>query len=338
MYSKDELQKFIGKYIFLLKDEVGYIWELEQYYDEGFQKAAEGIGYLGFIFIERKRTNDNKGIGFYKIVDICVKDDNTFAYVEFVALITSASRLPLYRLEILLFDILYSSSQTIKIDEFWSFNQYKKRNQPEYNSYVIAYKVRDIILECNCEALDELLQANGYSNGCIPDRTIKFLEEHKPGHAKRMRETTRNQDDMRLDLGDAINECKTFATLKDTPVISDSHPIGVSTIMLAICKPSKMMEYAKELSSPRVFNLQKVIFPELYSKLSKQFDVLDWDITIKLYDYFCRAHTKFKKYYDTDTTNMTMEDEMKMVLEFERAKKEKEKAEKKARRKAAKNK
>lgn len=315
MYSKDELQKFIGKYIFLLKDEEGHIWELEQYYDEAFQKAAEGIGYLGFKFRERKRTNDNRGIGFYKIVDICVKDHYTFAYVEFVALITSASLLPLYRQEILLFDILYSSSQTIKIDEFWSFNQYKKRNQLEYNSYVIAYKVKDLILECNCEALDELLQANGYSNGCIPDRTIKFLEEHKPDHAKRMRGATRNQDDIRLDLEDAIN---------------------VSTIMLAICKPSKMMEYAKELSSPRMFDLQKVIFPELYSKLSKQFDVLDRDITGKLYDYFCRAHTKFKKYYDTDTTNMTMKDEMHMVLSYEKEKKEKEKAERKAKRKASK--
>ena len=315
MYSKDELQKFIGKYIFLLKDEEGHIWELEQYYDEAFQKAAEGIGYLGFKFRERKRTNDNRGIGFYKIVDICVKDHYTFAYVEFVALITSASLLPLYRQEILLFDILYSSSQTIKIDEFWSFNQYKKRNQLEYNSYVIAYRAKDIILECNCEALGELLQANGYSNGCIPDRTIKFLEEHKPDHAKRIRGATRNQDDIQLDLEDAIN---------------------VSTIMLAICKPSKMMEYAKELSSPRVFDLQKVIFPELYSKLSKQFDVLDWDITNKLYDYFCRAHTKFKKYYDTDTTNMTMKDEMHMVLSYEKEKKEKEKAERKAKRKASK--
>lgn len=315
MNQSELKEKYIGKYIFLLKDEAGYIWELEQYYDEGFQKAAEGIGYMGFIFVERKRTNDNKGIGFYKIVDIYVNGDNTFAYVEFVALIISASRLPLYRPEILLFDILYSSSQTIKIDEFWSFNQYKKRNQLEYNSYVIAYKVKDLILECNCEALDELLQANGYSNGCIPDRTIKFLEEHKPDHAKRMRGATRNQDDIRLDLEDAIN---------------------VSTIMLAICKPSKMMEYAKELSSPRVFDLQKVIFPELYSKLSKQFDAHDLDITNKLYDYFCRAHTKFKKYYDTDTTNMTMKDEMHMVLSYEKEKKEKEKAERKAKRKAAK--
>ena len=315
MNQSELKEKYIGKYIFLLKGEEGHIWELEQYYDEGFQKAAEGIGYLGFVFIERKRTNDNKGIGFYKIVDICVNDYYTFAYVEFVALIISASRLPLYRPEILLFDILYSSSQTIKIDEFWSVNQYKKRNQSEYNSYVITYRVKDIIFECNCEALDELLQANGYSNGCIPDRTIKFLEEHKPDHAKRMRGTTRNQDNIQLDLEDTIN---------------------VSTIMLAICKPSKMMEYAKELSSPRVFDLQKVIFPELYSKLSKQFDVLDWDITIKLYDYFCRAHTKFKKYYDTDTTNMTMKDEMHMVLSYEKEKKEKEKAERKAKRKASK--
>lgn len=41
-------------------------------------------------------------------------------------------------------------------------------------------------------------------------------------HAKRIRSTDRNSD-VRLELGDVINELKTFAMLKDIPVITNSH-------------------------------------------------------------------------------------------------------------------
>lgn len=41
-------------------------------------------------------------------------------------------------------------------------------------------------------------------------------------HAKRIRSTERNAD-VRLELGDIINELKTFAMLKDMPVITNSH-------------------------------------------------------------------------------------------------------------------
>lgn len=41
-------------------------------------------------------------------------------------------------------------------------------------------------------------------------------------HAKRIRSTLKNPD-VRLELGDVINEFKTFAMLKDIPVISNSH-------------------------------------------------------------------------------------------------------------------
>lgn len=41
-------------------------------------------------------------------------------------------------------------------------------------------------------------------------------------HAKRIRSTERNPD-IRLELGDIINELKTFAMLKDIPVITNSH-------------------------------------------------------------------------------------------------------------------
>lgn len=41
-------------------------------------------------------------------------------------------------------------------------------------------------------------------------------------HAKRIRSTLRNPD-VRLELGDVINEFKTFAMIKDIPVVSNSH-------------------------------------------------------------------------------------------------------------------
>lgn len=59
--------------------------------------------------------------------------------------------------------------------------------------------------------LVEDLEDEGYE-------VIALLQDH----AKRIRSTERNSD-VRLELGDVINEFKTFAMLKDIPVISNSH-------------------------------------------------------------------------------------------------------------------
>jgi hypothetical protein len=59
--------------------------------------------------------------------------------------------------------------------------------------------------------LVEDLEDEGYE-------TIALLQDH----AKRIRSTERNPD-VRLELGDVINEFKTFAMIKDIPVISNSH-------------------------------------------------------------------------------------------------------------------
>ena len=59
--------------------------------------------------------------------------------------------------------------------------------------------------------LTEDLEDEGYEVICM-------LQDH----AKRIRSTTNNPD-VRLELGDVINEMKTFAMLKDIPVISNSH-------------------------------------------------------------------------------------------------------------------
>lgn len=299
MYTKEELKQYIGRYVFLLKDEEKrYVWEVE-HNDSEIVKAIEGVGYVGFKFRERVRTDENKGIGLYKIIDIQVRKNDVFAYVDFVALITSHPTIPIHQPETMLFDILYASISTCEVDYHWNFEPYQRKNPADYDNSVIQYKTLTATVECNCEALDRFLQANGYYEGNIPDRTIKFLEKNKL--------------------------------------------MGPTMIIETISQPSKMMAYAKELSDPKVFELQNIVFPELYDKLNKQSDVLDfllhgYDITEKLYDYFCRAHIKFGKYYGGYVADISMEDEMKMVLEFERAKKEKEKAEKKARRKAARKK
>lgn len=59
--------------------------------------------------------------------------------------------------------------------------------------------------------LVEDLEDEGYE-------VIALLQDH----AKRMRATTKSTD-VRLELGDVINEFKTFAMLKDIPVITNSH-------------------------------------------------------------------------------------------------------------------
>jgi len=59
--------------------------------------------------------------------------------------------------------------------------------------------------------LVEDLEDEGYE-------VIALLQDH----AKRMRATTKNPD-VRLELGDVINEFKTFAMIKDIPVITNSH-------------------------------------------------------------------------------------------------------------------
>ena len=299
MYTKEELKQYIGRYVFLLKDEEkGYVWEVENN-DSEIVKAIEGVGYVGFKFRERVRTDKNKGIGLYKIIDMQIRNNDVFAYVDFITLITSHPAILTHRPEIMLFDIMYASILTCGVDDLWSFEPYQRKNPEDYNNSIIRYRAFNTTFECNCEALDRFLQANGYYEGNIPDRTIKFLEKNKL--------------------------------------------MGPIMIIETISQPSKMMVYAKELSDPEVFESQNIVFPELYDKLNKQSDVLDfllhgYDITEKLYDYFCRAHIKFEKYYGGDVVDISMEDEMKMVLEYERAKKEKEKAEKKARRKAAKKK
>ena len=290
-------QHYVGKYIFLLKDEEkGYVWEMEiETMFMELHKAIEGIGCVGFKFRERKRNNENKGIGFYKIVDMQKRGDDIFAYVDLITLITPKDHLPLYHKEMLLLDLLYSSQQTCSIDtEAWE--SLDKRDQAEYEEDVVLLEFMNETYECNSFKLREYLRSNGYGDEKVPvpDRVIALIESKG---------------------------------------ITDG-----SVILNVISEPSKMMRYADWISTLAVFYDLKTDFPELYNKLDKQFNIYDYDFKNKLYDYFCRAHVKYKKYYGPSKEDISMEDEMKAVFRYEQVKKEHEKEEKKRRRKAKKEK
>ena len=245
-------QHYVGKYIFLLKDEEkGYVWEIETIFME-LHKAIEGIGCVGFKFRERKRNNENKGIGFYKIVDMQKRGDDIFAYVELITLITPKDHLPLYHKEMLLLDLLYSSQQTCSIDTC-NWKDLDKRDSAEYEEDIILLNFMDVIHECNCFKLREYLRSNGYRDEKVPvpDIVIALIESKG---------------------------------------ITDG-----SVILNVITEPSKMMRYADWISRLAVFYDLKTDFPELYNKLDKQFNIYDYDFKNKLYDYFCRAHVKYKK-------------------------------------------
>ena len=294
-YFEESKQKYIGKYVFLLKDKKkGYLYEVEKSFLE-IGKATEGIGYVGFKFRETKRSNENKGIGFYKIVNMKKSGDDIFAYVEFVTLITHEDNIALYKKTIMLFELLYSNPQTLLVDDLFSIKPFNKRDPIEYEADTIILECMEEKFECNCAKLREYLEANGFRNKClyIPYRAVKLIEKN--------------------------------------------HITDGSIIVDILSTPSKMMEYARYVYNLMLTGELKTSFPELHNKLDKQFNVYEYDALDKLYDYFCRAHTKYKKYYGPSAEELSMEDEMKAVFEYERVKKQHEKEQKKRRREEKKN-
>ena len=76
---------------------------------------------------------------------------------------------------------------------------------------IIKFKPNKSVDTSYLYTLTEDLEDEGYE-------VIALIQDH----AKRIRSTLGNPD-VRLELGDVINELKTFATIKDIPVISNSH-------------------------------------------------------------------------------------------------------------------
>lgn len=293
-YFEELKQKHIGKYVFLLKDKKGYLYEVEKRFLE-ITKATEGIGYVGFKFRETKRDNENKGIGFYKIIDMQKRGNDIFAYVEFVTLITHEDNIALCKKTIMLFELLYSNPQTLLVDDLYSIKSFSKRDPIEYEADTILIECMAEKFECNCAKLMEYLEANGFSDKCvsIPYRAVKLIEK--------------------------------------------KHITDGSIIVDILSTPSKMMGYAKYVFDAIVSDNLKTEFPELHNKLDKQINVYEFGVLQKLYDYFCRAHIKYKKYYGPSAEELSMEDEMKAVFEYERVKKQHEKEQKKRKREEKKN-
>lgn len=76
---------------------------------------------------------------------------------------------------------------------------------------IIKYKPNRSVDTSYLYTLTEDLEDEGYEVICLMQ-----------DHIKRIRSTT-NQQDIRLELGDVTNELKTFALIKDIPVITNSH-------------------------------------------------------------------------------------------------------------------
>lgn len=76
---------------------------------------------------------------------------------------------------------------------------------------IIKYKPNRSVDTGYLYTLVEDLEDEGYE-------TICFLQDH----VKRIKSVSGNPD-LRLELGDVVNEMKTFAIIKDIPVITDSH-------------------------------------------------------------------------------------------------------------------
>ncbi len=76
---------------------------------------------------------------------------------------------------------------------------------------IIRYKPNRSVDTSYLYTLTEDLEDEGYEVICM-------IQDH----VKRIRSTTGNPD-LRLELGDIVNEMKTFAIIKDIPIITDSH-------------------------------------------------------------------------------------------------------------------
>lgn len=259
--------------------------------------ATEGIGYNWFSFIELNKNSQNIGIGLYRIHHLKIISDETFAYVEFISLLTQNEILSLENRDFILFDMIYSSDKVCIVDNVFELdNPFNKRNVEEYDSGIITYTHHDgTIEECNCDEFNKYLegveQVEGDNN---PDRVINLLSHNV---------------------------------------------ISMSALLDILTKPSKMLRYARRIKNPNNFESLKDTFPVLYNKLNAQFNPYDYGIENQLYDYFCRAHKKFLRYYENIIeagfypSSISMEQELKEVFKYEKMKKDKEKEERRKKRK-----
>lgn len=303
MESTNLKKKYVGKYIILYRNESG-LYECDKFYDI-ICKSSFDVGYTGFSFYLDKEnlisTSKSNGIGLYEIVNLKTINDFTICYVKFLFRFT-------------LRDSIYLQSSSLKNDALLFLFIYSSKNVIPMED---MSDCSDIIFNKNPEKI--------YNRGII-----SYYSQY----------------------GTTISEfnCDALIPLLCNKKPSESYPdcairyikegkLSVDEIIEFFSKPSKFKIYAKHVEE--VFDLglseAEKEFPLLYHKLSKNYDIFSAFFINDIYDYLIRAHKKYLKYGFEDNAE-SMEEELNAVFDYEKSKKDKEKAERKAKRKAAKQK
>ena len=148
--------------------------------------------------------------------------------------------------------------------------------------------------------LVEDLEDEGYEVICL-------LQDH----AKRIRSTTNNPD-IRLELGDVINEFKTFAMLKDIPVISNSHLNREGARVIDANATSSKSDLTRLLGKSNIgeslLMLDNVDFAAIINN--------EYDREGNKYMVFKQVKTRIKSFRDYICQPFDKENEIKLVEDY----------------------
>ena len=148
--------------------------------------------------------------------------------------------------------------------------------------------------------LVEDLEDEGYEVICL-------LQDH----AKRIRSTTNNPD-IRLELGDVINEFKTFAMLKDIPVISNSHLNREGARVIDANATSSKSDLTRLLGKSNIgeslLMLDNVDFAAIINN--------EYDREGNKYMVFKQIKTRIKSFRDYICQPFDKENEIKLVEDY----------------------
>ena len=148
--------------------------------------------------------------------------------------------------------------------------------------------------------LVEDLEDEGYEVICL-------LQDH----AKRIRSTTNNPD-IRLELGDVINEFKTFAMLKDIPVISNSHLNREGARVIDANATSSKSDLTRLLGKSNIgeslLMLDNVDFAAIINN--------EYDRDGNKYMVFKQIKTRIKSFRDYICQPFDKENEIKLVEDY----------------------
>ena len=292
-----------GKYIVLLWSKMG-LYECSELFGV-LDKASFDVGYSGGTFSFDKNDDTPiskiKGLGLYKIVGSKKVSDYTIYFVKFVFRITEKDHIIIGGAD--------KTTESILLD--------------------FIYSSKNVIPIESLDGEEDSMKKNTeyMYNGGVITYYSKYSDSIKEFNCDNLNAFLhfKNPDESYSDCAiRCIEEGK----------------IDVDYLVNIFSKPSKMLEYARHVS--RVFDTghSKAAeeFPLLYHKLSYNYDTSSRYFINDIYDYLLRVHKKYLKYGFEDNAETTMEEELNAVFDYEKSKKDKEKAERKAKRKAAKQK